>query len=348
MFLRRLASLSALLLVITACSQEKAGKGLTPEPAESQDPPAMSINGKIFSKADLDMHQRLMAFFMDQTGMKPPSDQGDYLRKQAAASLLQIELMVEAAEQDKLSVTPAEVDADLNEAAQRVGSREKLDAALQAVSLPQDYFRKQLERNLLVNKYLQKIRDAQPEVTEEEMQKFYKENEDKFENPERVRASHILIKVEQNAKPEERAAARKKAQDVLKRLKAGEDFAAVAKEVSDCPSAQQGGDLGFFSRGQMVPPFEQAAFSLQPGKLSDIVETQFGYHIIKVAEHQKAAKVPYEEAKERIRSYLKQQQERFALRDTLQDRVKRAKVEYLDPTLKPAEPQAPQPSKQAE
>jgi peptidyl-prolyl cis-trans isomerase C len=306
----------------------------------------MSINGKVFTKKDIDMHQRLMAFFMDQTGMKPPSEQADYLRKQAAASLLQVELLAEAAEQDKISVTPADVDADLNQAAQRLGSMEKLNAALQAVSLPQDYFKKQLERNLLVNKYLQKIRDLQPEVTDEEMQKFYKENEDKFENPERVKASHILVKVDSAAKPEDRAAARQKTEAVLKRLKAGEDFAAVAKQVSDCPSAQQGGDLGYFAKGQMVQPFEQAAFSLEPGKLSGIVETQFGYHIIKVADHQKAGKISFEDAKARIRPYMKQQQERFALRDTLQDRIKRAKVEYLDPTLKPAEPQASQPAQQ--
>jgi parvulin-like peptidyl-prolyl isomerase len=102
--------------------------------------------------------------------------------------------------------------------------------------------------------------------------------------PGTVRASHILVSykgVPQTSATRSKAEALKLAQDLLARAKKGEAFDALAKQYSDCPSAKDGGDLGFFRQGQMVPPFDQAAFSLKPGQMSGIVETQFGYHIIK-------------------------------------------------------------------
>jgi parvulin-like peptidyl-prolyl isomerase len=102
--------------------------------------------------------------------------------------------------------------------------------------------------------------------------------------PGTVRASHILVSykgVAQTSATRSKAEALKLAQDLLARAKKGEAFDALAKQYSDCPSAKEGGDLGFFRQGQMVPPFDKAAFSLKPGQMSDIVETQFGYHIIK-------------------------------------------------------------------
>jgi len=110
----------------------------------------------------------------------------------------------------------------------------------------------------------------------------------KVNTPEMVRASHILVKVDSKATAEEKAKALGKIKDIQKRIQSGEDFAQVAKEVSDCPSKENGGDLNFFQRGLMVPPFENAAFSMNPGDTSDIVETVFGYHIIRVTDKRAA------------------------------------------------------------
>lgn len=128
--------------------------------------------------------------------------------------------------------------------------------------------------------------------------KFYDENASRYRLPERARARHVLVQVPKDATPEQEAAAKAKAESVLGRLRGGEDFAKVAAEASDDPGSKaQGGDLGFFLRGQMVPPFEQAAFSLEPGQLSEIVRTDFGFHVIRTEEKQPAQEKTFEDVK---------------------------------------------------
>ncbi|HSW01217.1 MAG TPA: peptidylprolyl isomerase [Sedimentisphaerales bacterium] len=146
-------------------------------------------------------------------------------------------------------------------------------------------------------------------VTEASVREYYDRNPDEFQVPETVRAGHILISMEStdpNSEPNAvKAKAREKAEGLLKEVREGGDFAALAKQHSACPSSAQGGDLGTFGRGQMVPPFEEAAFRLKAGEVSDVVETQFGYHIIKVAAHQDPNTVSFEQAKDQIMANLK-------------------------------------------
>jgi peptidyl-prolyl cis-trans isomerase C len=142
-------------------------------------------------------------------------------------------------------------------------------------------------------------------VKPEQVTDFYAKNPDQFKEPERVRASHILIAFPENADAADKAQARQKAEQVLKDVKAGKDFTALAKEHSQDPgSAVNGGDLGFFQQGQMVGPFNDAAFSLPPGSTSDLVETNFGYHIIRVAEKQPGRTVPLDEVRPQVEQYL--------------------------------------------
>jgi peptidyl-prolyl cis-trans isomerase C len=144
-------------------------------------------------------------------------------------------------------------------------------------------------------------------VKPEQLADFYAKNPDQFKQPERVHASHILIGVPKGADAAAKAQARAKAEQVLKDVKAGKDFATLAKENSQDPgSAPNGGDLGFFQPGQMVGPFNEAAFSLAPGAVSDIVETEFGFHIIKVAEKQAPRAIPLDEVKPQLEQFLLQ------------------------------------------
>ncbi len=157
-----------------------------------------------------------------------------------------------------------------------------------------------LSKELLSREVVDKI-----QVSEDDMKQYYKANREQFKKPEEVRARHILIKVKKDASPEEKKAARKKAEEILEKIKKGEDFASLAEKYSDDPgSAKKGGDLGYFPRGRMVKPFEDAAFSLKAGEVSDIVETKFGYHIIKVEEKKPAGYQPFEAVKDRIRKEL--------------------------------------------
>jgi len=141
---------------------------------------------------------------------------------------------------------------------------------------------------------------SQVTVSDSELRQYYEQHQSEYRLPDRVSAQHILFKT-QEKKPEEIAAIRQKARDVLERAKKGEDFESLAKQFSEDTSAANGGDLGSFTRGQMVPEFEQVAFSLTPGAISDLVQTQFGIHIIKVKEKQEARNRPFEELKEAVR-----------------------------------------------
>jgi peptidyl-prolyl cis-trans isomerase D len=139
----------------------------------------------------------------------------------------------------------------------------------------------------------------------ERVRKAVEERRSELDTPEQVHARHILVSLDPAADEATRAAARAKLEGAKKRIEAGEDFAAVAKEVSDDPGSKaSGGDLGFFKRGAMVGAFEDAAFSLEPGKLSDVVETPFGLHLIRVEEKQAASELPYSEASARVAQEL--------------------------------------------
>jgi len=167
-------------------------------------------------------------------------------------------------------------------------------------------------------------------VKPEAVADFYQKNQDKFQQGPRVRASHILIGIPQNADAATKQQAKAKADALLKDLKSGKDFAATAKANSQDPgSAPNGGDLGYFEQGQMVPPFEQAAFALKPGEMSEIVESQFGYHIIKVADRQDSRVVPLDEAKGQIEEFLSQQN-RHAQTELFVNALRaKAKIEIL-------------------
>jgi len=147
-------------------------------------------------------------------------------------------------------------------------------------------------------------------VSEDEIGAYYEENEDDFILEEQVKARHILVKVAPDAEAEKVEEARKKAGEILARVQKGEDFASLAKEFSEGPTAKNGGDLGYFPRGRMAKEFEDAAFSLKPGEISPLVRTQFGFHIIKVEDTKKRRVQGLEEVKKSIESTLRDQRAR--------------------------------------
>src|SRR5262249_4475662 len=141
---------------------------------------------------------------------------------------------------------------------------------------------------------------SEVKVTDDELRQYYDQHKDEYTLPERVKAQHILFKT-QGKTPEEIEKIKEKARGVLERAKKGEDFGSLAKQYSEDTTASAGGDLGDFGRGQMVPEFEKVAFSLGMGAISDLVQTQFGIHIIKVNGKQEARERPFEEMKEAVR-----------------------------------------------
>lgn len=192
--------------------------------------------------------------------------------------------------------------------------RKHLDKMIEEILLLQEAEKRKLDkdeeilgkveryrRRLLTEKLYREIASERSEIGEEEVRAYYEENKDRFQQKERIRVRQILILAPTNAGPEKEQEARKKAEAVLARVKAGEDFAELAKEQSEGPAASRGGDLGFFTRGRMVPEFEQAAFSLKEvGDTSGVVRTKFGFHIIELTGREPAKELALEDVKERI------------------------------------------------
>ncbi|MGM0641710.1 MAG: peptidylprolyl isomerase [Thermotogota bacterium] len=150
-----------------------------------------------------------------------------------------------------------------------------------------DAARKEILKNYAIKKLFEDVK-----VDDAAAQKYFEENKAQFKKPESVQASHILVKTEE------------KANEIKEKLNSGESFEELAKEFSECPSKQQGGDLGNFSKGQMVPEFENVAFNMEEGNISDPVKTQFGYHIIKLTDKQEAQEAKFEEVKDQLKQQL--------------------------------------------
>lgn len=183
----------------------------------------------------------------------------------------------------------------------------------------------EVTRQILAQAYLEKkILAKTGQVSEKELQAYYEKHKDKYQEPEAVRARHILIEVPQNATKAQEKEALKKAQEIRARILKGEDFAKLAKEYSADPGTKnRGGELGFFTRGQMVKAFEEAAFSLKPGEVSQPVRTPFGYHIIQVEEVRAAKQKSFEEVKGRIKEEILAKREQEALNKAIAELKKK-------------------------
>ncbi|WP_432402733.1 peptidylprolyl isomerase [Wukongibacter sp. M2B1] len=158
----------------------------------------------------------------------------------------------------------------------------------------EEEFLKELEINkvnILKNYSLKKVLNG-VSVTDEEIKEYFNNNQESFKTPESIQASHILVKEEEEINK------------VAKEIEGGLDFEEAAAKYSTCPSKQRGGDLGFFTRGQMVPEFENAAFAMKEGEVSEPVKTQFGYHLIKLVDKKESASQKFEEVKDQIKNFL--------------------------------------------
>ena len=226
------------------------------------------------------------------------------------------------------------------------GSEEELKKQIEAAGETVDKVKKGLHDRLAEEHWIDEQIKDKVNVSDADAEDFYKKNPDAFKSPEQVRASHILVKCEKDAKPEIVDAKQKAAQAIADRVKKGEDFAKLAKELSEDPSAKENsGDLNFFSKeGQMVPEFSTAAFALKKDEISNPVRSEFGFHVIKVTDRKDAETVPLEKAKPQLIAYLKQQKKQTEVDKVVQDVRAKAEVKINLPPP-PAPPAGAAPAK---
>jgi peptidyl-prolyl cis-trans isomerase C len=265
---------------------------------------AAIVNGKPIPMSEYQAGIDQLNRQIEMTGRQPDEKELPTLKQRILNNLIARELMKQEIAKKGIKVDESEVNAQLD-TVKKSTSPEDFANSLKQMNMTEESLKEHFASQLAVKKLIETELSSKVAVTPEEVKAFYDSNPDVFKTPEMVRASHILVKVDEKASPEEKAKALEKIKGIQKRIQAGEDFAEVAKEVSDCPSKANGGDLNFFQKGQMVGPFENAAFSMKPGEVSDIVETEFGYHIIKLTDKKAPGTMSFDEIKPRIEQHLK-------------------------------------------
>ncbi len=295
---------------------------------------AVTVDGVDLTEGQI---QEKMKPQLDRMGKQLPPQFIEHYKKQLKQQALNAMIVEQLLDKEvkKAGVTVTEEDAakHLQEmAAQQNLSVEDLKALVEASGQNFDNVKQQIRKGLAYQKVMDAELAGKVNISGDDAQKYYSENPGDFQTPEQVRASHILIKTDTsdpNVDPNlAKAKAKAQAEDLLKQIKKGADFAKLAETNSKCPSAAKGGDLGFFGRGQMVKPFDEAVFKLKVGQVSDIVETRFGYHIIKVTDHKDAETVPFEQAKGDIMNTLTQKKKSELAMQYIESLKAKAKIVY--------------------
>lgn len=299
-----------------------------PEMPEGKDV-AVTVNGNVITEAEVDAK---MAPILQRAATRmDPNSIAMYksrIKGQVLEGLIMEKLLDEQAAKAGITVTESDVNDKITELIAKQGiTMANLGSILQMQGISIEQFRNQMKKTITYEKLIE-MKAGGTDVNEADALAYYEQNKADFNTPEQVQASHILVKVEPSATPEEKAAAKQKAEKLLEQVKGGADFAELAKEKSEGPSKTKGGDLGYFGKGQMVKEFEDAAFGMQPGDISDIVETQFGYHIIKLTGRKKAGLTPFADVKEDIIKNLEQTKQRQVFTEYLKKLRSEASVVY--------------------
>jgi peptidyl-prolyl cis-trans isomerase C len=301
--------------------------------------PVATVDGDQISKAQLNeaFDKAVQATGVKASDLTPEQKVEGY--RQILDDLITEKLVNKAAA--GITVPQSDVDAQIARLKAQFPSEEDFSKQLEQVGQTPEQFSETVRKMLQQQRWLESQLTGKADISDEEAKKFYEENKSEFEQPETVKASHILFRVNKEDSEEVVNQKLKAAQSAEARAKKGEDFTALAKELSEEPGAKEsGGDLGFFPKDRMVPEFAEVAFSEKVGDISDPVRTQFGWHVIKVTEKKPAGTLPYEEVKAQLISYLKAKKQEEAAQEVLKSLRDSAKIES---TLPPPAP-APSPS----
>ena len=336
-------ALSALLL--SGCTLNKTG--------------IIQVNNTVITKQefekkiDVELNNSPFKAFGGADNFVKSDDNLMYLiyKEKVVKELIVKTLLDQEIERKNISVTDADIKAEMKSIIDKVGSKEELNKLLKQRGVSNKEFTEDLKTQIKIKKLIATISNIK--ISDSDAEKYYKSNIDQFKHEERVRASHILISSdllniirsikakdknisssELNKKVEKIQADQKaKAEAILKEVKANPDnFEKIAMNKSeDKASGQRGGELGFFTKNDMVPEFSKAAFAMKPNTISEnLVQTNYGYHIIKVTDRMEAGITPYNKVKDEIKFYLETQEQIKELKKLTDSLMKSAKIVYID------------------
>lgn len=295
---------------------------------------AVSVNGETVS------YQRFQGFYIEYRNSKGVAvgargDQLDLLtrlRREAMDLLIEQVLVAQAAEKAGIEADPDAVDTAYEELRSVFDSEQSFQMKLEGDGFTPESLREHLGRMMAAQRYLDGIREEAVDVSEADLERYYEDNRHRLTLPGQVRVRHILITWKPLGKRDDRAYIRESMKPILERARAGEDFAALAREFSDDYATRQaGGDTGFFHRGQMAPAFEEAAFALQPGEISDVVETSFGVHIIKLEERQEEELLAFKDIQQQLLDHVRNERAEQAARAEIDRLADASEIKVLIP-----------------
>ena len=326
-------------------AEKPAAQAAEPEAKPAVDDikdPVAVVEGEEIKKADL---ESALAGMMAQRGGKVadiPAEQ-----RVGAYRMILDDLIIDkliAKRSAEVKVTDEDVDSTFKRFTASAGSDEEVKKRIEQSGQTIDKVKSTIRTNLRQQRWVEDQIKGKSEVTDADTEDFYKKNPEQFKSPEQVRASHILVSVKADATPDVVTQKEKAAKAIYERVKKGEDFAKLAQELSEDPSAKQNsGDLNFFSKEQMVPEFSTAAFGMKKDDISEPVRSQFGYHVIKVTDRKDAETITLEKAKPQLTAFLQQRKKQEEVEKLVREIRDKAEVKINLPAPAPAAPAAAAP-----
>jgi parvulin-like peptidyl-prolyl isomerase len=271
-----------------------------------------TVNGSAITRADMVMETACLAEEMSVRNHPLSTQAVALLEDRLLDNLIDRELLFQEAREKNMQIRDRWIERTLAELKNRAGSEARYKAFLQRSQSSEEQFRERLRKGLIVRRFLRREVVRGIKVSETEMQAFYRQNPDYFIRREQARFRHILIKADADAEPGRRGEALLKIQSIQEELKAGASFGAVAIEQSEDGSRINGGDIGIVERHQLVPELAEIAFALSPGQISDIIETEHGYHLIQMVAQIPTSTMAYRNARTKIERTLRRNKEKAA------------------------------------
>lgn len=276
----------------------------TAAPPTDINPAVLEVNGEKIHAAEISM---VMQNIVAQLGGPDKVEDQQQVVQMATQRVVEQKLLAQEARRFGIQANELRIAQMTQAVEQQAGGREALEATLEARGTSIENLTAMFTEMDLARSLIEKQISPTISVSDEEVAAYYAENPELFFADEQVHARHIIYSASLDVDAQTADEKRAKAEEARKRALAGEDFAELARELSEGPSAPNGGDLGFFTRAQMVPTFAAAAFDLEPGGISPVVRTKFGFHVINTIEKRPAGKLPFDEVSEHVRSNLVQQ-----------------------------------------
>ena len=288
------------------------------------------VNGVVITQDILDREMVRYQQGIQSTEKALDDSQLSSIKKQALENIIGAELLYQESQKKGIKVDETEVDKQFEEIKKQYSSESEFQDLLKKMNLNETTVKSyMITRGLAIKELIDKEIIQKVVVSDEETKAYYDNNAAIFKQPELVKASHILIKVDPKGDESQKKASLAKIEEIQEKVRKGEDFAALAREYSQGPSNVKGGDLGYFSRDQMVKPFSDAAFLLKIGDVSGIVETEYGYHLIKVTDRKDETPLDLEVVKDRLQQVLRQDKARKNMEQYVAELREKAKVEIL-------------------